>query len=141
MNILAWTMWSFYGLNYAFAYACFHDTSMGHYTWYLVPCNELSLARRSTDKPTLSRSQGRHAYPFMRAADIRACVLGGRRPPMAAALHPDIAHIIGRCWSQSATARPPFSLIIMLLEAVQQSLHDSADAVTNAGITTTIFRQ
>jgi hypothetical protein len=36
-------MWNFYGLNYAFAYACFYDTSMGHYTWYLVPCNELSL--------------------------------------------------------------------------------------------------
>jgi hypothetical protein len=41
----------FYGLSYvvllwsdyAFAYACFHDTSMGHYMWYLVPCNELSL--------------------------------------------------------------------------------------------------
>jgi hypothetical protein len=38
---MAWTMWSFYGLNYAFAYACFYDTSMGHYTWYLVPCNSL----------------------------------------------------------------------------------------------------
>jgi hypothetical protein len=111
---------------------------------FLLEClwrNMLALDRRRTDKPTLSRSQGRHAYPSMRAADIRACVLGGRRPPMAAALHPDIAHIIGRCWSQSATARPPFSLIIMLLEAVQQSLHDSADAVTNAEITTTIFRQ
>jgi hypothetical protein len=34
---LAWTMWGFYGLNYAFAYACFCDTPMGHYTWYLVP--------------------------------------------------------------------------------------------------------
>jgi hypothetical protein len=32
-----------YGLNYEFAYACFYDTSMGHYTWYLVPCIELSL--------------------------------------------------------------------------------------------------
>jgi hypothetical protein len=37
---VAWTMWSFY----AFAYACFYDTSMGHYTWYLVPCNERSLS-------------------------------------------------------------------------------------------------
>jgi hypothetical protein len=27
----------FYGLNYAFAYACFYDASMGHCTWYLVP--------------------------------------------------------------------------------------------------------
>jgi hypothetical protein len=33
--------WCFCGLDYAFAYACFHDTSMGHYTWYLVPCIEL----------------------------------------------------------------------------------------------------
>jgi hypothetical protein len=30
---LACTMWFFYGLDYAFAYACFYDTSMGHYTW------------------------------------------------------------------------------------------------------------
>jgi hypothetical protein len=30
-------------LDYVSAYAGFHDTSMGHYTWYLVPCNELSL--------------------------------------------------------------------------------------------------
>jgi hypothetical protein len=30
-------------VNYAFAYACCYDTSMGPYTWYLVPCNELSL--------------------------------------------------------------------------------------------------
>jgi hypothetical protein len=44
---MVWTMWSFYGLNYAFAYACFHDTSRGHYTWYLVPCNELSLIQGS----------------------------------------------------------------------------------------------
>jgi hypothetical protein len=35
---------SFYGLNYAFAHACFYDTSMGHYTWYLLPCSELSHA-------------------------------------------------------------------------------------------------
>jgi hypothetical protein len=40
---MAWTMWFFYGLNYAFAYACFYGTSMGHNTWYLVPCNSLSL--------------------------------------------------------------------------------------------------
>jgi hypothetical protein len=33
----------FYGLNYAFVYACFYDTAMGHYTWYLIPCIELSL--------------------------------------------------------------------------------------------------
>jgi hypothetical protein len=39
---MAWTMWCFYGLNYAFAYVCFYYTSMGHYTWYLVSCNELS---------------------------------------------------------------------------------------------------
>jgi hypothetical protein len=31
----------FYGLDYAFVYACFYDTSMGHYTWDLVACNEL----------------------------------------------------------------------------------------------------
>jgi hypothetical protein len=43
---MAWTMWCFYGLNYAFAYACSYDTSMGHYMWYLVPCNELSLHHR-----------------------------------------------------------------------------------------------
>jgi hypothetical protein len=30
-------------LDYAFAYAFYNDTSMGHYTWYLVPCNELWL--------------------------------------------------------------------------------------------------
>jgi hypothetical protein len=30
---MAWAMWFFYGLDYAFAYACFYDTSMGHYTW------------------------------------------------------------------------------------------------------------
>jgi hypothetical protein len=36
-------MWFFYGLDYAFGYACFYDTSMGHYTWYLVPSNELSI--------------------------------------------------------------------------------------------------
>jgi hypothetical protein len=24
-------------------YACFYDTTMGHYTWYLVTCIELSL--------------------------------------------------------------------------------------------------
>jgi hypothetical protein len=23
----------FYGLDYAFAYTCFYDTSMGHFTW------------------------------------------------------------------------------------------------------------
>jgi hypothetical protein len=40
---MAWTMWCCYDLNYVFAYACFYDTSMGHYKWYLVPCNELSL--------------------------------------------------------------------------------------------------
>jgi hypothetical protein len=40
---MAWTMWFSYGLDYAFAYACFYDTSMGHCTWYIVPCNELSL--------------------------------------------------------------------------------------------------
>jgi hypothetical protein len=40
---MAWTVWCLYGLDYAFAYACFYDTSMGHYTWYLVPCNELFL--------------------------------------------------------------------------------------------------
>jgi hypothetical protein len=39
---MAWTMWSLYGLNYEFAYACFYDTFMGHYMWYLVPCSELS---------------------------------------------------------------------------------------------------
>jgi hypothetical protein len=39
---MAWTMWFFYGLNYAFAYACFFGTSMGHNTWYLVLCNEFS---------------------------------------------------------------------------------------------------
>jgi hypothetical protein len=38
-----WTVWSFHGVNYAFACACFYETSMGHYTWYLVPCNERSL--------------------------------------------------------------------------------------------------
>jgi hypothetical protein len=26
-----------------FAYAYIYDTSMGHYTWYLVPCSERSL--------------------------------------------------------------------------------------------------
>jgi hypothetical protein len=46
---MAWTMWSFYGLNYAFAYACFHDASMGHYTWYLVPCNELLIWHNPKD--------------------------------------------------------------------------------------------
>jgi hypothetical protein len=40
---MAWSTSFFYGLDNAFAYACFYDTSMGHYTWYLVPCNELSL--------------------------------------------------------------------------------------------------
>jgi hypothetical protein len=40
----SWTMWRFYGLKYVSAYACFYDTSMGHYTWYLVPFNELSLS-------------------------------------------------------------------------------------------------
>jgi hypothetical protein len=34
---MAWTMWCLYCLNYAFAYACFYDTSMGYYSWYLVP--------------------------------------------------------------------------------------------------------
>jgi hypothetical protein len=37
---VAWTMWCLYGLNYAFTYACFYDTSIGHYTWYI--CNKLS---------------------------------------------------------------------------------------------------
>jgi hypothetical protein len=37
-------MWCFYGLDNAFAYACFFEGSMGQYhTWYLVPCNELSV--------------------------------------------------------------------------------------------------
>jgi hypothetical protein len=40
---MAWTLWCSYGLNYAFAYACYYDTSMGHYTWYLIPCSELSF--------------------------------------------------------------------------------------------------
>jgi hypothetical protein len=29
-------------VHYAFAYACSYDASMGHYKWYLVPCNDLS---------------------------------------------------------------------------------------------------
>jgi hypothetical protein len=41
---VAYSMWCFNGLDYAFAYACFYCTSVGHCTWYLVPCNELSLA-------------------------------------------------------------------------------------------------
>jgi hypothetical protein len=40
---MAWNLWCFYGLNYAFTYPCFYDTSMGHYTWYLITCYELSL--------------------------------------------------------------------------------------------------
>jgi hypothetical protein len=58
---MAWTMWFFYGLDYVFAYAAsmIHlwatirgksfpvtnslSSSMCHCTWYLVPCNELSL--------------------------------------------------------------------------------------------------
>jgi hypothetical protein len=40
---MAWTMLCFCGLNFAFTHACFYDTSMGgHYTWYLVTCNEIS---------------------------------------------------------------------------------------------------
>jgi hypothetical protein len=39
---MAWTLWSFYGLENAFAYACFYNTSMGHYTWYLVPTQKAS---------------------------------------------------------------------------------------------------
>jgi hypothetical protein len=42
-------LWFFYDLNYVFAYACFCDTSMGHYTWYLVTWNGLSLGRREAD--------------------------------------------------------------------------------------------
>jgi hypothetical protein len=42
---VTWTICFFYGLDYVFAYACFCSTSMGHYTWYLVPCNEISLIR------------------------------------------------------------------------------------------------
>jgi hypothetical protein len=38
----------FYGLDYVVilcvAYAYFYDTSLGCYTWYLVPCNERSLS-------------------------------------------------------------------------------------------------
>jgi hypothetical protein len=39
---LAWTVRCLYGLDYLSVDASFYDTSMGHYTWYLVPCNELS---------------------------------------------------------------------------------------------------
>jgi hypothetical protein len=42
---LAWTMWRLHGLDYVSACACFYDTYTTHYstTWYIVPCNELSL--------------------------------------------------------------------------------------------------
>jgi hypothetical protein len=32
-----------YGLDNVSACACFYDTSMGHYTWHLVPCTKLFL--------------------------------------------------------------------------------------------------
>jgi hypothetical protein len=45
---MAWTMWCFYGLNYVFAYACFYDTSMDHYTfhirWFLAWFGSASVA-------------------------------------------------------------------------------------------------
>jgi hypothetical protein len=42
----ALAMCCLYGLDYVPAYACFNDTPMGHYTWYLDPCSKLyRLAR------------------------------------------------------------------------------------------------
>jgi hypothetical protein len=32
----------------------YYDTSMGHYTWYLVPCNELSLSLINLMRTALS---------------------------------------------------------------------------------------
>jgi hypothetical protein len=49
---MAWTMWCLYGLDclcflFWYIYAFFCDTSMGHFAWYLFPCNELSLTQIS----------------------------------------------------------------------------------------------
>jgi hypothetical protein len=30
--------------SFLYIYACFYATSMGHYLWYIVPCNERSLS-------------------------------------------------------------------------------------------------
>jgi hypothetical protein len=57
---MALTMWCFYGLDYAFAYACVNAASMGHHTWYLVPCNELFLMLSCLDLGAVSLA-GRRA--------------------------------------------------------------------------------
>jgi hypothetical protein len=62
----------FYGLNYAFAYACLYDSFIGNCTWYLVPCNELSLS-------TLPPPPGpAHCFckPLPCAAFVCCCLLG-----------------------------------------------------------------
>jgi hypothetical protein len=52
---LSLSMWSFYGLNHAFAYACLLDASKGHYTDSSFPCNELSLFLSHTRKHAHTR--------------------------------------------------------------------------------------
>jgi hypothetical protein len=65
--------------------------------------------------------QGHPAFAGMRAADIRASVLAGKRPPLPPTLHPGIAHVINCCWAQDPGARPPFAAVLQLLEAVQRA--------------------
>jgi hypothetical protein len=80
--------------------------------------------------------QGRPAFAGMRAADIRATVLAGMRPPLPSTLHPDIAHVISSCWAQEADARPPFAAVLQRLEAVQRALHDTMTTTAGAQTTT-----
>jgi hypothetical protein len=48
---MTWTSWCLSGLDYVFAYACFHKTPKGKYTRHLVTCDKLSqcvaLARKA----------------------------------------------------------------------------------------------
>jgi hypothetical protein len=77
-------MWFFYGLDYAFGYACFYDTSMGHYTWYLVPSNELSLtaAARPPAAGLVAVVQGPLKVPNILCVE-NVCVYASRRCSVA----------------------------------------------------------
>jgi hypothetical protein len=63
-------------LDYAFAYACYNDTSMGHYTWYLVPCNELWLVHALSDSSSTAPSE---SLSQTQTAHTGACVWGRDR--------------------------------------------------------------
>merc|ERR1711916_93706 len=62
-----------------------------------------------------SKEDGGIPYAGMRTWDIRQYVLNKNRPPIPKNMHPDILHLITRCWSHNPERRPTFATIYTAL--------------------------